>query len=229
VGSTALSSDYDITFKTESPGSNLEAVALDAVRAFNKRFREIFSQESGVVFDTNVYAHSTQSELVNRYGATLQAILLVAENPYCNTFEPNELALLLNLLGQSVKRNAIDIPDEIMAQKISMLLQKASDSIVPPGIRKEIGLALSAFARAREKGEANIPYEITSPLYALEAQEALTDLFQTNNSTLPLLEERVGQLVARVQEELIHAYVPPDLVDLRRYFQALPNTQLLGT
>ncbi|MCU1489235.1 MAG: hypothetical protein JWM85_640 [Acidimicrobiaceae bacterium] len=50
VGSTALSSDYDVTFL-----GPMQAAA-PAVVGFNKQFREDWSSESGTVFDTNVYA-----------------------------------------------------------------------------------------------------------------------------------------------------------------------------
>ena len=48
AGSTALSSDYDITFMGEK--------GAEAVQEFNSRFRAHWGKEAGTVFDTNVYA-----------------------------------------------------------------------------------------------------------------------------------------------------------------------------
>lgn len=48
AGSTALSSDYDITF--------MGTVGATAVVEFNRKFREHWGKEAGTVFDTNVYA-----------------------------------------------------------------------------------------------------------------------------------------------------------------------------
>jgi len=50
VGSTALSSDYDVTFL--GPMSSAAAAVVD----FNGKFRDDWHAESGIVFDTNVYA-----------------------------------------------------------------------------------------------------------------------------------------------------------------------------
>ncbi len=50
LGSTALTSDYDITFSGPS--------AVQAVVEFNKRFGKSFGAEAGAVFDTNVYAQN---------------------------------------------------------------------------------------------------------------------------------------------------------------------------
>ncbi|MCU1494116.1 MAG: hypothetical protein JWO62_1880 [Acidimicrobiaceae bacterium] len=50
VGSTALSSDYDVTFLGPM------AAAAAAVVQFNREFGEDWKSESGTVFDTNVYA-----------------------------------------------------------------------------------------------------------------------------------------------------------------------------
>ena len=49
VGSTSLSSDYDITLY----GSNDEKIKV--ITEFQKRFKEIFGDDSSVVFDTNIY------------------------------------------------------------------------------------------------------------------------------------------------------------------------------
>jgi hypothetical protein len=48
AGSTALSSDYDITFMGPQGAA--------AVQEFNQRFRAHWGKEAGTVFDTNVYA-----------------------------------------------------------------------------------------------------------------------------------------------------------------------------
>lgn len=48
AGSTALSSDYDITF--------MGPKGAEAVQEFNSRFRAHWGKEAGTVFDTNVYA-----------------------------------------------------------------------------------------------------------------------------------------------------------------------------
>jgi hypothetical protein len=48
AGSTALSSDYDITFMGKHGAA--------AVQEFNSRFRKHWGKEAGSVFDTNVYA-----------------------------------------------------------------------------------------------------------------------------------------------------------------------------
>jgi hypothetical protein len=48
AGSTALTSDYDITF--------LGIEGAEAVQEFNKRFGKHWGKEAGTVFDTNVYA-----------------------------------------------------------------------------------------------------------------------------------------------------------------------------
>ena len=48
AGSTALSSDYDITFMGKQ--------GAFAVQEFNKQFRAYWGKEAGTVFDTNVYA-----------------------------------------------------------------------------------------------------------------------------------------------------------------------------
>ena len=49
VGSTSLSSDYDITLY----GKNDDKVNI--ITEFQKRFKEIFGEDSAVVFDTNIY------------------------------------------------------------------------------------------------------------------------------------------------------------------------------
>jgi hypothetical protein len=52
VGSTALSSDYDITLY----GSNEDKVLI--ITEFQKRFKNIFGDDSSIVFDTNIYGKS---------------------------------------------------------------------------------------------------------------------------------------------------------------------------
>lgn len=183
----------------------------------------------GRVFDAMERLGSgNQSTATNLFATELQSILLGSENPYINTFTSGDLALLLNLLGQSVKRNAIDIKDEAVAKQITGILQKANDRIIPAQVRGEIELALTAFNRAQASDLPPAPYEIKNTSYATEAESGLAELFQTTNSAIPSFIERKDALTARVQEEVISAHVPAELEDVRRYFQALPNTQLFG-
>jgi hypothetical protein len=52
AGSNDLTSDYDVTFAAEAGNEKLESLA---VREFNKFFRQKWTLESGIIFDTNVY------------------------------------------------------------------------------------------------------------------------------------------------------------------------------
>lgn len=184
----------------------------------------------GRVFDAiERLGSSNQPAASIQFAAELQSILLGDESPYLNTFTSGDLVLLLNLLGQSVKRNAIDIKDEVAAKQIAGILQKANDRIIPAQVRGEIELALIAFNKAQASDLPPAPYEIKNTSYAAEAESGLAELFQTNNPALPSFIKRKDALTARVQEEVINAHVPAGLEDVRRYFQALPNTQLFGS
>jgi hypothetical protein len=183
----------------------------------------------GRVFDAlERLGSSSQPASTNQFANELQMILLGSQNPHSKTFSAGEVVLLLNLLGQSVKRNAIDIKDEAMAKQMTTLLQKANEQIIPADVRKELVLALAAFNRAQASGSRAPSYEINNAAYAEQAEKGLAELFQTNEPKLPPISERKDALSARVQQELINAYVPTELEDLRRYFQALPSTQLFG-
>lgn len=59
VGSTSLSSDYDITLY----GSNDDKVLI--ITEFQKRFKNIFGDDSSIVFDTNIYGKSYISFTLN--------------------------------------------------------------------------------------------------------------------------------------------------------------------
>lgn len=49
VGSTNLTSDYDITLYGDDQDK------IDIIHGFNKKFNDIFSENSSIVFDTNIY------------------------------------------------------------------------------------------------------------------------------------------------------------------------------
>ena len=65
AGSVQPSSDYDATFVSPTGDKRVE---LEAVIAFNRRFRQEFGKESGTVFDTNVYTtgHTLPSSMGDR-------------------------------------------------------------------------------------------------------------------------------------------------------------------
>lgn len=187
------------------------------------------SKYLGRVFDAiERLGSGSQPSAVKQFGSDLQSTLLGEKNPYTKSLNAGEVVLLLNLLGQSVKRNAIDIKDLVMAQKIAELLQKANERLIPPQVRSELELALAAFNRAQASGSRAPSYEIRNTAYAQEAESGLGELFQTKNPEVQSLQTRKDLLTSRIQDELINAYVPPNAVDLKRYFQALPNTQLFG-
>jgi len=65
AGSVQPTSDYDATFVSPTGDKRVE---LEAVIAFNRRFRQEFGKESGTVFDTNVYTtgHTLPSSMGDR-------------------------------------------------------------------------------------------------------------------------------------------------------------------
>ncbi len=138
------------------------------------------------------------------------------------------MVLLLSLLGQSVKRNAIDIKNEDMANQIRSLLQKSNQQVISKQVRHEIEQALLVFKKAQANGQGIVPYEIQNPEYARFAENGLAELFQTKNTDAVPFQSRKDLFTERIQAELINAYVPREASDLKRYFQALPNTQLFG-
>lgn len=187
------------------------------------------SKYLGRVFDAIERLNGdSQSGAVKQFGSELHSILLGEGNPYAKTLNAGEVVLLLNLLGQSVKRNAIDIKDQAMAEQISGILQKANERLIPPQVKSELELALTAFNKAQANGTRAPSYEIKNASYAQQAESGLSELFQAENSEMQPFQNRKDLFTNRIQAELINAYVPLEAGELKRYFQALPNTQLFG-
>jgi hypothetical protein len=63
VGSTNLSSDYDITLYGDDQDK------IDIINAFNKKFYDIFSESSSIVFDTNIYGRAYIAFSENDFGS----------------------------------------------------------------------------------------------------------------------------------------------------------------
>jgi hypothetical protein len=187
------------------------------------------SKYLGRVFDAIQRLNGVdQPEAVKKFGLELYSIFLGNSNPYTKIFNAEEVVLLLNILGQAVKRSAIDIKDQNMALNISGLLRKANERLLPPQVRTELEHALTAFNQTQSAGLPYTPYQIANADYGIQAEDGLSELFQTRNATVPLLHSRKDALTGRIQEVLINAYVPAEAEDLKRYFHALPNTQLFG-
>ena len=109
AGSEQPASDYDATFVSPTGDKRVE---LEAVIAFNMRFRQEFGKESGTVFDTNVYTtgHTLPSSMGDRLNEVmamraLEALFNLPENL------PKERAKLTRLEGPAYNEQADKIKE----------------------------------------------------------------------------------------------------------------------
>jgi len=172
AGSTALSSDYDITFMGEQGAA--------AVEEFNRRFRAHWGKEAGTVFDTNVYAEDVlpgkETVLSGTDDMTLLGPTGGSENVDARLDEGLQDVSSLVKVRKNMSRTAWD------AFTSQVLARLAGD-------RDLVGEAAARFAQANTIYERTYVQEILAQLEAdPQGRARLTQLRSQGKSNIAVVE-----------------------------------------